>query len=66
MKRISLVILLLSFSCMSLFLIGCSEKTPEKRFQFTGEIQKIVVYGPKLGTQTIDNVTEINVIKEAM
>ncbi|TQR27482.1 hypothetical protein C7Y47_23130 [Lysinibacillus sphaericus] len=71
MKKISLVILFLTFSFNSLLLVSCSEeKQSEKSFQFAGEIQKIVVVGKgvnrELGAHTVDKEAEINIIKNAM
>lgn len=68
MKRILIVILSLSLICS--FIVGCSDKEQDQLFKFTGEIKKILVIGRglkhELGSHTIDNDAEVNVIKDAM
>ncbi|MEK5231737.1 hypothetical protein MHB42_08145 [Lysinibacillus sp. FSL K6-0232] len=68
MTRTPLVIILLSFS---LFLISCSEEEqPTEKFQFTAEIDKVIVMGKgmkrELGRRTIDDTADITIIQEAM
>lgn len=71
MKKISFVILFLTFLFSSLLLASCGgAKQTETSFQFAGEIQKIIVVGKggnrTLGTHIVDAKNEINIIKEAM